>query len=196
MAKEKIPDELLPSIDGPERAEMARLYAMPVDEAVQCLTEERWPRDIRSSHCRDQFSRWIGVQELKWLKQAYDAGNDAAITEALFTCAVNSLAMPAWLEVALAHSYHKVRRYQAKSWDDVFGKPHPKHIKIEAHRDRLKKRHAVYRKVQELRRDDPSVAIDRGLFDDVGREFCLSGSLVEKFYYEVKNYLERWKNPC
>jgi hypothetical protein len=189
--KEKIPDELLPSIAGPERDEMARLYSITEDEAVQCEVTGQWPEDIRPSHHRGPLLRWIGVQELRGLKQAHDEGNAAAIMEALFTCATNSLAMPLWLEMALVRSYFEVRHYREKSWDDVFDRPHPKNIKIEAHRDKREKGIAVYLMVQELRRNDPSLAIDRGLFYDVGQKFGLSDSLAEKLYYETKNQLEK-----
>ncbi len=36
-------------------------------------------------------------------------------------------------------AYRKVRQYKAKSWDDVFGNPHPKGAHLGARRQKRKK---------------------------------------------------------
>ena len=184
MNKTKISDELLPPVDGADRKEMKNLYTWTLEEAVQA--QRQW-----TGKHRGPLYQWLGAQELLELYKLYKAGHKEAIIEAFFSCSINSLPLPEWLEMAFLRAYREVRCYRAKSWDDVFEQPHPKNMKIGAKKDEREKGVEVYSRVREMRDKDSTTAIDRGLFNDIGGELGLSGSLAEKYYYNFKNKFNR-----
>ena len=120
--------------------------------------------------------------------------NPAFILRALFLCSFRSLPIPEWCEHAFVTSVRKVTRYKAKSWDDVFGKPHPKSTNLFAKRQRLEKAPLVYDRIRKIKRESPETPIDGFLFEKVGREFGIGGkTTTEEFYKEGKELVEMWK---
>jgi hypothetical protein len=75
--------------------------------------------------------------------------------------------------------------YLIKSWDEVFGAPHPKgtHLKKEA--KNFARRLPLLSRVQELRAAGEPV--DKGLFDKVGLEFGISGTTASELYYDRRS---------
>jgi hypothetical protein len=106
--------------------------------------------------------------------------------EAIFICAMNGFAIPMWCAQAYIDAVREVRHFRAKSWDDVFGKPHPKGTQLKAKKSELYKSPVVYNRVTEIKQRNPETPIDRSLFEKIGKEFGLSGSLAERYYYEIK----------
>ena len=77
--------------------------------------------------------------------------------------------------------------FEAKSWDDVLGRPYRKGIHHEARRKRRQYRKVVYDRILEIKKAEPDTAIDGALFERVGRELGIGGkTLVEEYYYSVK----------
>jgi hypothetical protein len=104
---------------------------------------------------------------------------------------LNDLPIPAWLTLAYLQAFRDIYQYRAKSWDDVFGKPHPKGTHLDAKRQEWEKSILVYHRVKEILRNEPGTPIDGYLFERVGREFGIGGkTLTEKYYYSWKNELE------
>lgn len=183
-------DHHLPT-EGECRDEMMQIYAWTFEDALRA--EEEWETrygpNIRG---RGPLSRWIGAQELKELYDTYRAGNARVIIEALFVCSLNSLPIPRWCEMAYLAAYRKVRQYKAKSWDDVFGRPHPKGTHLGTKRQEREKGWMVYRIIEKTKQDDPSTPIDGFLFESVGRKLGIGGkTLTEKLYYKEKNLRRR-----
>jgi len=87
-------------------------------------------------------------------------------------------------------AYRKVRQYRAKSWDDVFGRPHKKGTHLDAKEQERKKSLPAYNRIKEIKRNDPSIPIDEDLFAIVGKEFGRSKTLIAEYYYKWKNKLE------
>lgn len=210
QTKEKRPSALglhdhLP-IEGPGRDDLMQLYAWSFEDAMR--VQAQWEKEhgapfdehidgllrgkILQRTGRGPLFRWLGAQELKELYDLYQAGNLQTITEALFVCSQNSLPIPYWCEIAYSAAYRKVRQYKAKSWDDVFERPHPKGTHLGTKRQEREKGISVYMRVKQIKEDDPSVAIDGWLFERVGKEFGIGGkTLTEEYYYKWKNFMEK-----
>jgi len=174
-------------IEGQGRDEMKQLYSWDFEAAL--AEQEKWKNEHTPG--RGPFFRWVGAQELKELYDNYKGGNEKALTEALYTCSMNSLPLPRWCEMAFLSAYRKVRHYKEKSWDDVFGRPHPKHTHLEAKREEREKSFRVYLRINEIKQENPDTPIDGHLFETVGLEFGIGGKTkTEEWYYKYKNRLK------
>lgn len=140
----------------------------------------------------DEMLREITGQYLLELEQAYnDTGDGALILEAIYLCSLRDLPLPGWVQKAYLSAYRKVRQYEAGSWDEIFGKPHPKGTHLEAKRERWEKQERVYFRVKEILRNEPKTPIDAALFERVGRELGIgSKTKTEQIYYEMKKRQE------
>ncbi|WP_408997958.1 hypothetical protein ACJ77P_08190 [Syntrophus buswellii] len=209
MDEEKKPSphelEMLLPTEGAGHSEMKQLYGWTFDEAWEA--HEAWeaengtPFDDRIDDLkagkitskklvRGPFFRWQGAQELVELYEVYRAGNRSAIIDALYVCSLNSLPIPYWCEMAFLSSYRQVTQFRAKSWDDVFGRPHKKGTHLATKRQDREKSLSVYYRIKEIKRADPSIPIDGFLFEKVGKEFGIGGkTLTEEYYYKWKNKL-------
>ena len=202
-------------IEGPGKKDLMQLYSWDFDDAQQA--EKDWINKYGSNVVgRGPLFRWIGAQELKELYNAYKSGEPAAIIEALYVCTLNSLPIPRWCEMAYLAAYRKVRQYKAKSWDDVFGQPHPKGVHLDRKQMEREKSFSVYRRIKEvndgnlfgnkekelvdgnqvrhsngrIKWHNPS-AIGEELFKRVGKEFNVGKTLAEEYFYKWKNKLEK-----
>ena len=113
----------------------------------------------------------------------FEAGDKRAIMRAMYTCADLDIPMPAWLSRAFVDACNQVFSYQAKSWDEVFGVPHPKGKHLAAMR---KKRDKSLEAWVAVLRDHElhGKPIGEALFAEVGKELALGKTLVAEFYYE------------
>ena len=174
-----IDHNLLPT-EGPGREDMIELYSWDFERAWKA--QEEWI-EVRGQ--RGPFHRWHGAQELKDIYELHKAGHKEALIEAIYLCSINSLPLPRWCEYGFLGAYRKVRHYRAKSWDAVFGTPHKKGMHLETKRQEREKRHLVYRRIEEIKKQEPSTATDWKLFERVGREFGIGAStLTEEWYYK------------
>lgn len=177
-------------IEGPGRDDMRQLYSWTFEDAWKA--HEEWEIKYGPNIVgRGPFFRWVGAQELKELYDLYQTKKNGAILEALHICSLNSLPIPRWCEMAYLAAYRKVRQYKAKSWDDVFGRPHPKNMKIDAKRDEREKGFKIYHHAKKALENDPSIAVDRSFFGKIGKDFGVGDSLAEKYYYEWKKRLNK-----
>lgn len=201
-------DSLFPS-EGPGIKDMQELYSWDFDKAWEA--QEEWEKrhgtpfdnhidgllqgKILPRSERGPFFRWMGAQELKDLYEVYRMGESSAITEALYICTINSLPIPEWCEIAYLKAYRKVRQYKAKSWDDVFGRPHKKGTHLATKRQEREKSISVYNRIKEIKRNEPDTPIDENLFERVGRYYGIGGkTLTAQYYYAWKNKLETPSN--
>lgn len=181
-------EEHLPT-EGQGREEMIKIHSWRFEDAW--AAQETWQGEDTHIKGRGPFFRWIGAGELQGLYELYQKGNKAAVVEALYVCSLNSLPIPRWCEMAYLSAYRKVRQYKAKSWDDVFGRPHPKGIHLETMRQEREFALRIYHRIKEIKRDDPLTPIDGYLFESIGREFGIGGKTkTEGYYYKWKNYFE------
>lgn len=186
-----IDNELLP-VEGPGRKDMLELFSWDFDAAWKA--QEEWENNYGPNAVgRGPFHRWLGAEELKELYKIYKEKKDpAVIIEGLYVCSLNSLPLPRWCEYGFLSAYRNVHHYRAKTWDDVFGKPHQRGTHLEAKRQEREKRHLVYRRIEQIKKDEPATATDGDLFERVGKEFGIGGkTLTEEWYYKELKFRKR-----
>jgi hypothetical protein len=152
-----------------------------------------WSEDPENQNNNERMpiQRWQDAQALKELKIIYaDSKNPKAITEGLYYCMMNDFEVPRWLKMAYIHAFRKAKlHYEAKSWDEVFGLPHPKGTHLASKRQRREKKFAVYNEIRKIKAFNPKTPIDGYLFEKVGKKLGIGGkTLAEEYYYEVKKY--------
>lgn len=120
-------------------------------------------------------------------RAAFEAGDKMAILAALRICCAREMPAPDWLSIAFIDIYDKILTHRAKSLDDVFGPVIGKGKHLHSLRMRREKALAVYQEIR--RRSEGGDPIGEALFAAVGKEFAVSASVAERWYYEAKNEL-------
>jgi hypothetical protein len=127
-------------------------------------------------------------------REGYEAGdkddNKAALLQMILICVQDQRPLPDWAGTAFEKVYHKVLTGEFRSWDDVFGKPHPKGRHLNA--VRLENQMwEVYARVRDIHKKD-GVPINNELFEHVGTELGLGGrTTVSELYGIVQHILNR-----
>jgi hypothetical protein len=119
-------------------------------------------------------------------KAEYDAGNQYALMQAIWVCAKESHPIPQWAADPYIRGFEACRQGNAKSWDDVFGRPYAKGAQLNALMKRHSKQWPLVNRIREIRAADPTRALDENLFEEVGIEFVLSKTLVSDYYYDAR----------
>ena len=135
---------------------------------------------------------YINQGFLNGCKAEYEAGNQWALMQAIRVCASDDVPMPNWVATAYVKCFEACRIGEAKSWDDVFGKPHPKGSNLSAILKRHKNQWPLVNRIRELKAADPTLALDEGLFEKVGKEFGLGKTLASEYYYDAKQTAEKY----
>ena len=166
---------------------LEELCSWSVEDAIKA--QKGWKDDRLS---RPPLLRWQGAQNLKALQKIYlESENPAVIPEALYFCSLNDFSIPEWCAYAYLQAFRKVRHYKAGSWDEVFGRPHPKGTHLGSRRQRREKEFEAYNMISDIKRTEPDTPIDGYLFEKVGRKLGIGGkTLTEEYYYGAKKYLE------
>jgi hypothetical protein len=160
-----------------------------MEKALQA--QEAWrPSDDKFE--RSPIARWEGAQNLQVLAKIYRKSKKPAILlEALYLCALNDFVIPKWCALDFIAAFRRVKGFKAKSWDDVFGLPHPKGTHLHAKRQKREKSFVVFNVISEIKQKNPDEAIDGALFEKVGRKLAIGGkTLVEEYYYSAKKFIE------
>ncbi len=145
-----------------------------------------------------------GVREvLKFFLDSFEKdhfnGDKLAVLHCINFCLSTepTIEVPSWCKDALYDVMQKHMRFEFKSWDDVFGRPHPQGTHHNTKRELYERRIAVFNRVEELKA--AGIPEDRGLFDEAGKDLrvggkicILSGSLVEKDYLYVKKVRSKY----
>lgn len=100
--------------------------------------------------------------------------------------------MPEWAADAYVRGFEACRHGSAKSWDDVFGRPHAKGTSLKALMRRHKYQWPLVNRIREIRAADPTRALDGSLFEEVGKEFDLGKTLASDYYYDAKKTAEKY----
>lgn len=194
MSKKRVekilPDDHLPIEEGPGRDELKRFYAISEDEAWANFDLKGWIKKERQakqpSIDQGEFFKWMAAQELKELSGRYKNGDKGVIIEGLYLCIQRGLTTPRWLAMAFFGAYWRIRGFKSKSWDDVFGEPHPKGIHLSARRKNEKKMIEIYTRIRYIKRRWPKIPIDDHLFEHIAKKYGLRKSLANELYYEAQ----------
>jgi hypothetical protein len=111
-------------------------------------------------------------------------GDQGALLHFIDFCFLQRRDVPAWAREKFREAIGKVRSFEVKSWDEVFGRPLKKGKQLAALRRRSEALSKVWKLVNARRR--AGEALDKRLFEAVGREVGIGGAtVVEKMYYEL-----------
>lgn len=130
---------------------------------------------------------WMAHQSLEMDQKSYEAGDMLALMRAINTCAVNEIVIPEWAAAAFSNGFRAVVTGRSGSWDDAFGRPHPKGTHLNAIRKRRALDGAVYWTAYHILEDNPEMPIDEHLFEIVGNKFAIGKTLAAELYYQYKN---------
>ena len=106
--------------------------------------------------------------------------------EGISLCAIHGVPIPQWCGTEFLQRFLMVKDARAQSWDEAFGRPWPKGTRLKSVRRHRQVTRRIHHEVFALIRADLSRTINRDLFEEIGELpcICLSGSVVEKIYYE------------
>jgi hypothetical protein len=150
------------------------------------------------------IKQWLYAQDVKRAECQYAQSKDRKVLlPAIYSCAVAGLKIPEWLQFAFCTAYRKAQTFEAASWDEVFGellaKGEHRHAKHQARtlplqiyaamKERIIVRAHYDNKTSQIR-DVRTRALDASLFDEVGKEFNISGKLAENMYYRLIKHHE------
>lgn len=128
--------------------------------------------------------RVYAEDQIELERKRFEMGDRAALLDAIRLCADHRVVMPDWVVQAFNLGHDKVRHFRTKSWDDAFGRPHPKGVHLAAQRKKRVKSRAVWFAVRAMHHEGAS--IDESTFAKVGRMFNLGTTLVAEYYYVEK----------
>ena len=97
--------------------------------------------------------------------------------------------IPPWLKQAFQNAYGAKSDGKIKSWDEVFGRPFKKGIRPARERRNRRIANDLYERVEE--RHSAGEPIDKSLFEAVGKDFGVGGTVASELYYEIKEIDER-----
>lgn len=144
------------------------------------------------------FFQYVAVRAINCLKPEIEACSGFDVLSAVSRCGTHGLVMPLWLVSAFNRRYGAVLNCRASSWDDPksFGRPYPKGTHINALRKARTTKHAVFNAVRKILKSEyEPPPIDKSLFEQVGQELGVGGTLAEEYYYSVKKTWDAWPQP-
>ena len=132
------------------------------------------------------MARWRGLQTLDILEQRYANGNRFALLHAINICAKYYLVIPEWARDAFIEGFSAVGSFRTNSWDDAFGRPYPKRMRMSMARRRRDLLPKVYNRVRQILDAAPGTPVSEALFEQVGDEFGIGKTLCSQLYYTMK----------
>ena len=123
-------------------------------------------------------------------RKQFEAGDAAALLDAVDLCARSGTAMPLWVVEAFCERYLDWRLLRAKTLDDAFGVKRPKNMRFhdQARRERLKARVAL--EVLRLRKEE-KLPFGDYLFERAGAACKIPAGMARDVYYDSEI---RWRD--
>jgi len=122
------------------------------------------------------------AQVLEILKEILNGGGKWALLYAMHQCLLLNRPLPEWLRFAFLDIYDSATAYKIKSWDDAFGRPHPKHTHVNKGKRKFEFRHLILQRVEALRSEMP---VDKELFEKIGKDLGIGGgTTISEIHYE------------
>jgi hypothetical protein len=134
------------------------------------------------------MSKYVTEYLEKMCKRQFEAGHKEVLLATIYACLELGRPMPEWLQVAFRDAYEAAEGFKIRSWDDVFGRPVPEGTHLATERRNQWLRHFVIERVRALKAEDPITAIDKHLFEKIGRELTpiRSGTTLSNLYYDKR----------
>jgi hypothetical protein len=113
-------------------------------------------------------------------RQKYEEGNKAVLLMAIHLCFLMKKPVPDWLRLSFIEAYQQATAFNIRSWDEVFAPPVKKRTQLEKRKKYVDLRYPIAIRV--ISRG--AKAIDKSLFDEIGRELNISGTTASDIYYK------------
>lgn len=161
------------------------------DPWTASLEEAQEEEKMASAECTagpcSPVMQWAAASGINEWKQAVINGNGFAVLGCIRDCVTHGLVAPEWLAYAFNRKYDAVLNCRANSWDDPqsFGPPYPKGKHLSRMRQDRIGRFQIWNAVSDIIQRDPDRAIDRGLFEEIGRSLGFGATRAERLYYEA-----------
>ena len=118
---------------------------------------------------------------LEIARQKYAEGHKAVLLMAIHQCFLMRKPVPDWLRLSFIEAYQQATAFNIRSWDEVFAPPVKKGTQLEKRKKYADLRYPIAIRVASR---GASQAIDKGLFDEIGRELNISGTTASDIYYK------------
>jgi hypothetical protein len=120
------------------------------------------------------------------LDDMYHSGDKGRLLQRLAGCLRDQVPIPKWVADDFCDIVMKTYKGEFKSWDEAFGRPHPKNSQPNVQASLLNERCDVYVAVEKERMN--GTPIDSALFKKIGKDLAIGGKTkTEGHYYFVKN---------
>jgi len=126
------------------------------------------------------------------LRERFEAGDDGCLLRVVYCCAFDRVPLPDWAADAFTMRYRFVTGLNARSWDDVFGKPVPPGVHLESARRKRRLFILATVHIDRMLRQEPRPSIDDGFFEALatalseGTNGTVGTTYAKKIYYEYK----------
>lgn len=170
-----------PAPHPPEQTEPVK----PFDPHTATLEEAKaQPNAYRPQGAIHQFAT---AHELDEKRASIETGDGFDVLQGVAMCATANLKMPDWLSVAFLKRYRQVQQLHVGSWDDpkAFGRPYPKGAHLSALRRRRNGRYKAAEAFRALVESDPRRPVDKGLWEEIGRNIGEGATQAENLYREA-----------
>jgi hypothetical protein len=135
----------------------------------------------------EETDRYL-AEVLEILKERFEGGDRSALLCAIRHCLLLKRRLPDWLRLGFLSAYDSATAYEIKSWDEVFGRPHPKGTHVDKEKRHFELGHVIVQRVEELQSEMP---VDKDLFEKIGKELGIGGgTTISKIYYEERRRLD------
>lgn len=128
------------------------------------------------------LAQWLAASRVQGMRERIAAKDDSYVLPALSLCLQHGLVAPDWLVSEFRDRYTAVTQARLASWDDAFGRPHPKGQQLGKIRHRILLRAKAHGLVIQRLRNDPSTPIDQGLFESIGKQLEIGKTQAEDLY--------------
>lgn len=139
---------------------------------------------------RQPIILFFAFRELEYLENQFEKTNNGFfILHAIRKCANHNIELPMWLAKNFISRFDQVLNYRVGSWDDAFDRPIAKGAQLAARRKKRNLQIKVFNDAKFMLAMHPNQAVDKSLFEAVGKLNNLGTTQAEEFYYSAKRIL-------
>lgn len=125
--------------------------------------------------------QWGGAQLLLGRREFYERHP----LDGMAVCALHDLVAPDWLARAFLRGFYAVTNCRARTWDEAFGPAFPKGTNLASKRRARINRGKAALAFSDILRRDPQRAVDKGLWEEIGKLIGEGATRAEELYREA-----------
>ncbi len=132
---------------------------------------------------RSPVAQWDALLKMDELENQHSKGDRKALLYAIHLCAMTEIVIPEWAAKAFMKAYRQIAWAEAKSWDDVFGKPFGKGAQLGKIRKKQELAVRIGMRARELLSGKNPPPIDPYFFELLAAEFGIKKTVCSELYY-------------